>query len=72
MNHNFAVFQRYFQCSIIEITEEEESVWVPRTKLEAHGHDVVIGSTWQLQEAGGIEKDWEGVGLHTGEGQVTL
>lgn len=32
----------------------------------------MIGSARQLQEAGGVEKDWEGVGLDTGEGQVTL
>lgn len=32
----------------------------------------MIGSTRQLQEAGRIKKDREGVGLHTGEGQVTL
>lgn len=45
---------------------------VPRTKLEAHGYRVMIGSTRQLQETGGVEKDWEGVGLRTGEGQVSL
>lgn len=32
----------------------------------------MIGPARQLQEAGGIEKDREGVGLHAGEGQVPL
>ena len=72
VNHDFAVFQGYLQGAIIEITEEEQPVGVPRTKLEAHGYRVVIGSAWQLQEAGGVKKDREGVGLHAGEWQVTL
>ncbi len=72
MNYNLAVFEGDLQRAIIKVTEEEESIWVPRSKLKAHGYCVVIGSAWQLQEAGGIKKDREGVGLHTGEGQVTL
>lgn len=72
MNYNFAVLEGDLQHPIIKITEEEEPVGVPCTKLEAQRYCVVIGSTWQLQEAGGIKKDREGVGLHTGEGQVTL
>lgn len=72
MNNNLAVLEGDLQRAVIEVTEEEESIGVPRTKLEAHRHCVVIGSAWQLQEAGGVEKDREGVGLHAGEGQVTL
>lgn len=72
MNCNLAVLEGDLQRAIIKITEEEEPIRVPRTELEAHRYCVVIGSTRQLQEAGGIKKDWEGVGLHTGEGQVTL
>lgn len=72
MNYNFAVLEGDLQRPIIKITEEEEPVRVPCTKLEAQRYCVVIGSTWQLQEAGGVKKDREGVGLHTGEGQVTL
>lgn len=72
MNYNFAVIEGDLQRAIIKITEEEEPIGVPRTKLKAHRYCVVIGSAWQLQEAGGIKKDWEGVGLHTGKGQVTL
>lgn len=72
MNYNLAVLEGDLQRAIVKITEEEESIGVPRAKLEAHRYCVVIGSTWQLQEAGSIKKDREGVGLHTGEGQVTL
>lgn len=72
MNYNFAVLEGDLQRAVIEVTEEEEPIGVPRTKLEAQRYRVVIGSTWQLQEAGGIKKDREGVGLHAGEGQVTL
>lgn len=72
MNHNLAVLKRDLQSAVIEVTEEKEAIGVPGTKLEAHGYRVMIGSTWQLQETGGIEKDWEGVGLHTGERQVSL
>jgi len=72
MNYNFALLKRDLQCAVIKITEKKKAVRVPRPKLEAHRHCVMIGSTWQLQEAGGIEKDREGVGLHTGERQVAL
>lgn len=72
MNYNFAVLEGDLQRAIIKITEEEKPIGVPRTKLKAHRYCVVIGPAWQLQEAGGIKEDWEGVGLHTGEGQVTL
>ena len=72
INNYFAVLQGDLQRSIIQITEEEEAIGVPCTKLEAHRHCVMIGSTRQLQEARGIEEDREGVGLHTGERQVTL
>lgn len=72
MNCNLAVLEGDLQRAVIEIAEEEEPVGVPRTKLEAHRYSVVIGSTRQLQEAGGVKKDREGVGLHAGEGQVTL
>lgn len=72
MSYDFAVFQRYFQRSVVKVAEEEEPMWVPGPKLEAHRHCVVIGPTRQLQEARGIEEDREGVGLHAGEGQVTL
>lgn len=72
MHHDFAVFQCDLQRAIVQVTEEEEPVGVPRPKLEAQRNDVVTGPAWQLQEAGGIEKDWEGVGLHAGEGQVPL
>ncbi len=72
MNYNLAVLERDLQRAIVKIAEEEEPIGVPRAKLEAHRYGVVIGSTWQLKEAGSIKKDREGVGLHTGEGQVTL
>lgn len=72
VHHNFAVFQWDLQRAIVQVTEEEEPVGVPRPKLEAQRYDVVIGPARQLQEAGGIEKDREGVGLHAGEGQVPL
>lgn len=72
MNYNFAVLQGDLQSAIIEITEHEEPIVIPCTKLEAERYCVVIGSTWQLQETGGVKEDREGVGLHTGEGQVAL
>lgn len=72
MNCSLAVLQGDLQRAVIKITEEEEPIRVPCTKLEAHRYCVVICPTRQLQEAGGIEKDREGVGLHAGEGQVTL
>lgn len=72
MNYDLAVLQGDLQCAVVKITEEEESVGVPRAEVETHRQCVVTSSAWQLQEAGGIEKDREGVGLHAGEGQVTL
>lgn len=72
MNYDLAVVKGDLQRAIVKITEEEESIRVPRTKLETHRYYVVTGPTWQLQEAGGIEKDREVVGLQAGEGEVTL
>lgn len=72
MNNHLAVLQGDLQRAVIQITEEEEPVGVPCPKLEAHRYRVVIGPTRQLQEAGGVKEDREGVGLHAGEGQVTL
>lgn len=72
MNCNFATLEGDLQRAVIEITEEEEAVWIPRAELEAYGHDVVVGSARQLQEARGVEKDREGVRIHAGERQVKL
>lgn len=72
MDHCSAVLQGDLQGAIIEVTEYEEPVGVPRSELEAERYGVVTGSAWQLQEAGGVEEDREGVSLHAGEGQVTL
>lgn len=69
---HFAVLQRDLQRAVVQVTEEEEAVRVPRAELEAQRYDVVSGPARQLQEAGGVEEDREGVGLHTGEGQVPL
>lgn len=72
MNYDLAVIKGDLQRAIVKITEEEESVGVPRPKLETHRYYVVAGPTWQLQEAGGVEEDREVVCLQTGEGEVTL
>lgn len=72
MNQDLAIFQRDLQRAVIQVTEQEQPIGVPGTKLEAHGQRVVTGSARQLQEAGGVEEDREGVRLHAGEGQVTL
>lgn len=45
---------------------------IPRTKLQSHRYEVVSGPTGQLEEAGGIKKDGEGVRLHAGKGEVAL
>lgn len=71
-DHCSAVLQGDLQGAVVEIAEHEEPVRVPRAELEAKRYGVVTGSARQLQEAGGVEEDREGVSLHTGEGQVTL
>lgn len=71
-DHRSAVLQGDLQGAVVEIAEHEEPVGVPRAELEAKRYSVVTGTAWQLQEAGGVEEDREGVSLHTGEGQVTL
>lgn len=72
MDHCSAILQRDLQGAVVEVAEHEEPVGVPRAELEAERYGVVTGSAWQLQEAGGIEEDREGVSLHAGEGQVAL
>lgn len=72
MNYNFALLKGDLQRAVVKITEKEEPIGVPSAKLEAQRYCVVVGSARQLQEAGGIKEDREGVGLHTGEGQITL
>lgn len=72
MNGDLAVFEGDLQRALVEVAEEEEPVGVPRAKLEADRRRVVVGPARQLQEAGGVEEDWEGVSLHAREGQVTL
>lgn len=72
MDHCSAILQGDLQGAIIEVTEHEEPIGIPRSELEAERYGVVTGSAWQLQEAGGVEEDREGVSLHAGEGQVTL
>lgn len=69
---DLSFFKGNFQDPVIKVTEEQESVGIPSPKLETHWHYIVIGSSRQLQKTGGIEEDWEGMGLHTREGQVTL
>lgn len=71
-DHRSTVLQGDLQGAVVEIAEHEEPVRVPRAELEAKRYGVVTGSARQLQEAGGVEEDREGVSLHTGEGQVTL
>lgn len=72
VRRHLAVLQRDLQRAVVQVAEEEEAVRVPRAELEAQRYDVVSGAARQLQEAGGVEEDWEGVGLHAGEGQVAL
>lgn len=72
MRRRLAVLQRDLQRAVVQVAEEEEAVRVPRAELEAQRYDVVSGAARQLQEAGGVEEDREGVGLHAGEGQVPL
>ncbi|KAK0140527.1 hypothetical protein N1851_022496 [Merluccius polli] len=62
----------HLQRPVAQVTEQQQSVGVPRAELEAHRRCVVIGPPRQLQEAGGVEEDGEGVRLHAGEGQVAL
>lgn len=71
-DHDLALLQGDLQRAVVQVAEEEQAVGVPRAELEAHRDGVVVGSARQLQEAGGVEEDGEGVGLHAGEGQVTL
>lgn len=71
-DHHSAVLQGDLQGAVVEIAEHEEPVRVPRAELEAKRYGVMTSSARQLQEAGGVEEDREGVSLHTGEGQVTL
>lgn len=72
VRRHLAVLQRDLQRAVVQVAEEEEAVRVPRAELEAQRYDVVSGAARQLQEAGGVEEDREGVGLHAGEGQVAL
>ena len=67
-----AAFQGHLQRPVAQVTEQQQAVGVPRAELEAHRCRVVIGPPGQLQEAGGVEEDGEGVRLHAGEGQVPL
>lgn len=69
---HLAFLQRDLQRAVVQVTEEQEAVQVPRAELEAQRYDVVSGPARQLQEAGGVKEDREGVGLHAGEGQVPL
>lgn len=72
VRRHLAVLQRDLQRAVVQITEEKEAVRVPRAELEAQRYDVMSSPARQLQEAGGVEEDREGVGLHAGEGQVPL
>lgn len=67
-----AVLQGDLQGAVVEVAEQEEPVRVPRAELEAERYGVVARPARQLQEAGGVEEDREGVSLHAGEGQVAL
>lgn len=72
MRRHFAFLQRDLQRAVVQVTEEQEAIGVPRAELEAERYDVVSGTAGQLQEAGGVKEDREGVGLQAGEGQVPL
>ena len=72
MHRHLAALQGHLQRPVAQVTEQQQSVRVPRAELEAHRRRVVIGPPRQLQEAGGVEEDGEGVCLHAGEGQVAL
>lgn len=72
MNDDFSIMQGDPERAVIKVTVQEESIRVPCTKLEANRYGVVTGSTWQLEEAGVVEKHGKGVCFHAGEGQVAL
>ena len=72
MDADLALDQDQLQHPVSQCAEEQQAVGVPRAELEPYGDHVVFPPSRQLQEAGGVEEDGKGVGLHTGEAQVAL
>lgn len=67
-----ALNQPQLHPSISQLGEHKQTTGVPRPERQTHWQRVAVTLTRQPQEGRGVKEDREGVGLRTGECQVTL